>query len=103
MAIKSFFDGGGDSDRLILSGIAANDEVWTDIETDWRQMLQQHNPPAAYMHMVEAIHLRKEFDRAKGWDDDKVAGLLKHPLELSKHRAKGTLLPIFLHYRSERI
>jgi hypothetical protein len=86
--LKSFFDGGGDDDRLILSGIAAKDDVWLDIETDWLDILGKHAPTAKYMHMVEAIHLRKEFDRAIGWDDDKVSGLLNLLLSYLSHVPK---------------
>jgi hypothetical protein len=77
IVLKSYFDKSGqESDGLLtLGGVAANDEVWANIEMDWMYYLQRHNPPASYMHMVEAIHLRGEFSPDKGWDDDKVFGL----------------------------
>jgi hypothetical protein len=78
VVLKSYFDKSGQEDQelLTLSGIAASDEVWKEIEGDWLHMLNNHNPRAEYMHMIEAVHLRQEFSRDKGWDDDKVFGLI---------------------------
>jgi hypothetical protein len=77
VVMKVFLDGGGDGkrdpDRVILSGIAANDGTWADIEDNWRAILQIGDPKAAYMHMNEAVFLKKEFE---GWTDDRVSGLL---------------------------
>lgn len=78
--MKIFFDGGGDPgktpDRIILAGIAANDDNWKDIEDNWLGILQLGNPKADYMHMNEAIQLKREFDPAKGWNETNVAELL---------------------------
>jgi hypothetical protein len=78
VVLKSYFDKSGqeDQDFLTIGGVAASDDVWAEIETDWNLILQKNNPPATYMHMVEAIHLRKEFRRDKGWNDDHVFGLI---------------------------
>ena len=76
--LKSYFDKSGqeDQDLLTIGAVAASDDVWAEIETDWKLILQKNNPPAAYMHMVEAIPLREEFSRDKGWSDDHVFGLI---------------------------
>lgn len=95
--LKSYFDKSGQEDQALLTigGIAAGDDVWSDIETDWNLILQKNDPPAAYMHMVEAIPLRRgsEFCPSKGWTDDKVFGLvnllLSYLSELPrKHKTK---------------
>jgi hypothetical protein len=76
--LKAYFDKSGqeDQDLLTIGGVAASEDVWTEIDTDWKLILAKNNPPAAYMHMVEAIHLRREFTRSKGWSDDHVFGLV---------------------------
>lgn len=81
--LKAYFDKSGQEDQQLLTigGVAASDHVWDQIETDWNCMLQQHDPPAAYMHMVEAIPLRGEFSPDKGWDDGKVFGLVTNLLD----------------------
>jgi hypothetical protein len=75
---KSYFDGSGqeNTDFFSLSGVAANDDLWANIETEWRRILHNRKPEAEYMHMVEAIPLRKGFSRNKGWDDPKVDALI---------------------------
>jgi hypothetical protein len=90
--LKLYFDKSGQEDAayLALGGVAANDSLWGEIEGDWRSYLSNHNPPAAYMHLVEAVPLRGEVRREKGWDDDKVFGLVNSLLSylttLPKHQ-----------------
>jgi hypothetical protein len=92
VVLKLYFDKSGQEDAayLALGGVAANDSLWGEIEGDWRSYLSNHNPPAAYMHLVEAVPLRGEFRREKGWDDDKVFGLVNSLLSylttLPKHQ-----------------
>lgn len=76
--LKSYFDKSGREEKkfLTLSGITANDKAWKDIERTWHYMLDTHEPKATCMHMHQAVHLQKEFDRAKGWDDTKASGLV---------------------------
>jgi len=81
VVLKSYFDKSGDfadleQPFLTLSGIAATDKAWADIEHTWEYALNSGDPKAAYMHMVEAVFLREEFSRDKGWDDDKVFDLI---------------------------
>lgn len=93
VVLKSYFDKSGQEDQqlLTISGIAGDDDVWAEVEDGWRSILQNHNPPAAYMHMVEAIPLRGEFSPDKGWDDGKVFGLVTNLLDhlnLIQHRER---------------
>jgi hypothetical protein len=76
--LKSYFDKSGqeDQDLFTIGGVAASDDVWEEIETAWNLILQKNDPPAAFMHMVEAIHLSGEFSRANGWNRDHVFGLV---------------------------
>jgi hypothetical protein len=78
IVMKSYFDRSGleNTDFIALSGIAASDDTWAVIEATWNHVLGAHNPQAAYMHMNEAVFLKKEFEKTKGWDDDKVFGLV---------------------------
>jgi hypothetical protein len=76
--LKSYFDCSGKDDApfITLSGIATNDVIWGEIEANWNCRLQTGTPKASYMHMVEAVHLNREFSPDKGWTDDKVYGLI---------------------------
>jgi len=79
--LKAYFDKSGNhSDKnqafLHLSGVAAIDSEWSEIDINWKHLLQTGNLKAAYMHMIEAVHLRGEFDRAKGWNDNVVFELV---------------------------
>lgn len=78
IVLKSYFDksGGEETKFFTLSGVAANDTAWGDIDKTWNYMLGASNPKASYMHMKEAVHLVDEFDRSKGWDDEKASGLV---------------------------
>jgi hypothetical protein len=78
VVLKSYFDKSGQEDQELftIGAVAASDEVWAEIEENWNLILQKNIPPAAYMHMVEAIPLRGEFSRDKGWNDDHVFGLV---------------------------
>jgi hypothetical protein len=80
IVIKSYLDKSGQEDQELFTirAVAASDDVWSEIETDWNLILQKNNPPAAYMHMVEAIPLRRgsAFCPSKGWNDNHVFGLI---------------------------
>ena len=78
IVLKSYFDRSGQEDAafMTLSGIAATDEMWGEIEENWLGILRLTDPKATYMHMVEAVPLRGEFSKDKGWDDDKVSGII---------------------------
>jgi hypothetical protein len=79
--LKAYFDKSGDHKNanqafLHLCGVAAIDSEWAEIEASWNHILRSGTTKADYMHMVEAVHLRKQFDRAKGWTDDSVFELV---------------------------
>ena len=77
--LKSYFDASGKGDTapfITLSGIAADNELWTEIEDNWNYILQAGPLKATYMHMNEAVQLKREFDKTKGWDDKRVDDLV---------------------------
>ena len=76
--LKAYFDKSGqENDRfLTLSGVAARDDTWVEIEENWNYILSVGCPKASFMHLVEALNLRGEFKKAKGWDDPKVWDLI---------------------------
>jgi len=82
--LKSYFDKSGQEDAqwMTLGAVAAGDQVWAEIEQDWTGFLLNHNPPANYMHLVEAVPLRGEYSQSKGWDDDKVFGVINSLLSM---------------------
>lgn len=90
IALRSYFDKSGEDTRhLICGGVCASDDLWDEIEKTWQYCLNSHTPRATYMHMIEAVPLRKEFSRDKGWGDEMVFGLVNQLLSylttLPKH------------------
>jgi Protein of unknown function (DUF3800) len=96
IVLKSYFDKSGQEDSrwMTLGAVAAGDDVWSEIEHDWTGILMRHIPPATYMHLTEAVHLRGEFARAKGWDDDKVFGLVTNCVDI----LSGALKTKYCHF-----
>lgn len=96
VVLKSYFDKSGQEDAawMTLGAVAAGDDVWSEIEQDWTCILTRHEPPAAYMHLAEAVPLRGEFSKSKGWDDDKVFGLITNCLDI----LSGALKAKYCHF-----
>jgi hypothetical protein len=82
VVLKSYFDGSRASkppakrNALTLAGYIAEDATWAEFETGWEKILHSFNPSCNYMHMKEAMSLRKEFAKEKGWTREKVRDLL---------------------------
>jgi len=78
VVLKSYFDKSGQEDQglITIGAVAASDAVWAELEADWNLILQKNSPPANYMHMNEALLLKREFTAVKGWNDDIVFGLV---------------------------
>lgn len=76
--LKAYFDKSGQHDTkfMTLSGIAASDATWQEIEETWDYLLKVGEPKATYMHVVEALNLRDAFKRDNGWDKEKVWNLI---------------------------
>lgn len=78
IVLTSYYDRSGQEadEFMTLSGVAANDAVWAEVEGVWDEILTSRNPPAEYLHMVEAKNLRGKFAKRFGWDDTKVDRLI---------------------------
>lgn len=80
MTLKAYFDGSGyskdpNSGHLTLAGYIGIDDAWSEFNVAWRNMLARHG--CAYMHMIEAKHLDKEFAIQKGWTEAKVSAVIE--------------------------
>lgn len=90
--LNAYFDRSGQDDSafLTLSGIAATEELWSEIAQTWNYILQSGDRKASYMHMIEAVHLRGEFSKEKGWNDESVFelvnALLSYITQIDKSR-----------------
>ena len=78
VVLKTYFDKSNDERKptMTLAGVAATDSVWTEIDGGWNEILGRHDPPAAYWHTYEAVHLEGIYTRENGWDEHKVSGLM---------------------------
>lgn len=96
IVLKSYFDKSGQEDAtyMTLGAVAGSDSLWAEIEQTWNYCLSAGDPKAAYMHLVEAVPLRGEFSKEKGWDDDKVFGLVNQLLSYLSTISKTRYLHI---------
>jgi hypothetical protein len=79
IAMKAYFDGSGDlkkRDFVVLAGVAANDPLWASFDAKWREILDDRDPPAPYIHMREIVNGRKAFKPEMGWDEKKTSQLI---------------------------
>lgn len=92
IAMKAFCDGSGtlDSKALVLAGVAAEDSVWTDFESDWSRILKARSPIAPYLHMADLASGRGPFVDEQGWDDDKRQQLITDCVMYSQTLDKKT-------------
>jgi hypothetical protein len=89
--LRAYFDGSkaeppaSSARSITLAGYVASDATWGNFEDGWRKVLQSHPLKPAYMHMKEAMFLRKGFSKDKGWTpklrDDLLAELLRFVYE----------------------
>ena len=75
MILQSHADDSGSeqtSHTFVLGGWVAPVASWLDFDLEWQAALD--GPPKLdYFKMTEAMHLRGQFSRDKGWTDAKVA------------------------------
>ncbi|XWK60927.1 hypothetical protein RBB73_05100 [Tunturiibacter empetritectus] len=60
---------------MTLAAFAAEDNLWSEFDNQWLQMLSTHLPAASYIHMKELAHQQKAFGKELGWDDKSAFGL----------------------------
>jgi len=104
IAFESYFDCSGgvkNTPYLTLAGMAADDSMWSEFNRGWNDILRSSNPPAAYMHMTEALTLRGEFDQKKGWSNQSIYKLayklLKFMSEMDKTKFRQFMCAIDMH------
>lgn len=77
VAVRGYFDrSGGERGRLTLAGYLASPEVWARFDQAWGEVLSGFEPQCLYLHMVDAMKLRNEFETKNGWNSDLVNELL---------------------------
>lgn len=78
VAIRGYFDSSkGESGRVTLAGYLASPDVWVRFGQAWSEVLNGFSPQCAYLHMVDAMALRKQFAIGNGWSTDLVNDLLQ--------------------------
>jgi hypothetical protein len=84
VALASYFDGSyigrswTDGSFVTLAGFAAEDTIWAHFNDRWQAILDDDSkrPKTKYLHMSEAVHLKREFSHRNGWDVQKVFALV---------------------------
>jgi len=79
VVLRGYFDGGNQADsrrydRISLATACGTCEQWAVLEREWRAVLNKHGAP--FLHTTDAVGLRKEFSKDKGWNDAKVDGFI---------------------------
>jgi hypothetical protein len=93
IALRAFLDSSGklEDDWLTLAAVAANDEMWGELESVWDKILKDHTPKGEYIHMREVYRLIKGFDSTKGWNHDNAFGLVNKCLIYLSHLPKAKI------------
>lgn len=77
VSIRGYFDcSKGNSGRVTLAGYLASPHVWARFEQAWVEVLSGFAPQCSYLHMRDAMKLRKQFAAANGWSDRRISDLL---------------------------
>jgi hypothetical protein len=69
----------GDQRIFAVAGWLCTEKDWTSVENEWRQRVEheqrisikKHFPPPSRFHASHLSNLRNEFDKSKGWDQDR--------------------------------
>jgi hypothetical protein len=75
VVLKSYFDGSNHADsseydRISIATVCGTSKQWKKFDTAWRKNLYKHR--AEYLHTTDAVSLRKDFTKEKGWDKTRV-------------------------------
>ena len=72
MTVQAYVDDSGSTDGpvFVLGGFIANVEQWCAFSVDWNAALNQP-PTANYFKMREAAWLNGQFDKRRGWTEEK--------------------------------
>ena len=75
MVLKSYFDGSNHADsseydRISIATVCGTSKQWKRFDTEWRKVLYRHR--ADYLHTTDAVSLRNDFAKEKGWSKTRV-------------------------------
>ena len=95
ISVKAYLDGSGKSpDSFVtLAAFVANDATWLNFERGWEEVLKSGFRPVHYMHVVEALGLRRQspFASALGWERKHIWQLLYKLAEYMSQFKGGVL------------
>lgn len=79
ITVKAYYDSSGKSNSirnryLVLGGYIGTPNAWDEFERRWIAVLSSQK--CAYLHMTEAMALRGEFARSRGWTSERVLKLI---------------------------
>ncbi len=96
--LSSYIDDSASKDGRVLcvGGWLCTDDDWTSITNDWRGRIEMEkrnsikhgHPPITRYHASDCSSLVGEFDRSKGWDNDRQLRLVKRLIEIITKRRK---------------
>jgi hypothetical protein len=99
--LTAYLDESYNNRTFCVGGWILPEEAWTQFENDWRQRieLEQRNSskkgfsPISRYHASDCASLLAEFDRGKGWDNDRQKRFSKKLLGIiAKHRPHGVVI-----------
>jgi len=100
--LSAYIDDSGSKDGriLCLGGWLCADTDWASIEAEWRSRIEmeQRNsinkgfPPIQRYHAADCSSLVNEFDREKGWDNDRQLRLAKKLIEILTKKRKEPVM-----------
>lgn len=90
IALRSYLDSSGklENDFITLAAVAADEKMWSELETAWQKILDGHTPKGQYVHMKEIYRLEKAFDKNLGWTHDTAFSLANNCLSYMSHLDK---------------
>jgi Protein of unknown function (DUF3800) len=75
MVLQAYVDDSGNQPQslfFVLGGFVTQTEKWAEFANDWQDALYK-DPRIEYFKFNEAMGLKKQFDKGKGWNVEKVA------------------------------
>lgn len=80
MVLKSYFDGSNhadrsEHDRISVGTVCGSAKQWKRFDTAWRKVLYEHH--ADYLHTTDAVSLRNDFAKEKGWNKARVDSFIE--------------------------
>lgn len=85
MVLKSYFDGSNHADsseydRISVATACGTSKQWKRFDTEWKKVLYRHR--ADYLHTTDAVSLRNDFAKKKGWSKTRVDSFISDCVEV---------------------